>query len=181
MRKWLRFFCLLPAMLLIIACAEQQPLPTATPAPTPLPTAVPPSGDVSQLQQDDLGNWAIGFSHDFPGGFWAPGRHRYGFRIECSQLDYDLGSDWQEFFVTDDVPAQPVTLYLRLGGLSGNEFAPVYLPEALLNPEQETTAVVYLVGLSEEAAKRARDSCDVLLGWDQRGAQVLEALEPFQP
>lgn len=167
-------------VVLVAACGADVPVATSTPpptspppSPTPLATAIPPAGTP--------GSWAVGFTHTFEPGFWALGGHRYGFRINCPALDYDLASDWQAFAVSDQVPPQTFPIYLRLNGLSTDRFSPSNVPNATIHPEQETIAALWLVGLSDDEARRATSSCEAFIGWDEGGIQILTAEEPFQP
>lgn len=150
-------------------------MPTET-APPPSPSPPLPSSDPAG------GRWAVAFTHTFEPNFWVPGGHRYGFRADCPAIDYELASDWQLFTVSGEGALLTDTpLYLRLRGLSTERFDPAYAPDATIHPGQETTALLWIVGLSEDDARQAVASCEVFLGWDQGGIQVLTAEEPVQP
>jgi len=180
MIRLLYFLLIAFLVLLATACGVAAPAATSTapptsppPSPTPLPTAVPPAGTP--------GSWAVGFTHTFPPGSWSPGGHRYGFRLQCSAIDYDLASEWRLFTVSEQAAPQPIPIYLRLHGLSLERFSPAYASDATIHPEQETIAALWLLGLSEEEASQAVSGCEAIVGWDEGRTQVLTAEEPFQP
>lgn len=161
---------LLLVSMIAVACS-------GAPAATPLPTAVPPA-DVAQ----GGGTWGIGFNTEFPGSFWQEGPHRYAFGIECPSLGTDpLMLGWNEFLVTGEAGLHPGGLYLRVEGLSTEEFIPIYPPGLAVHPTQKTTAVVYLVGVSEAFVNAAPESCDAVFLWDDGNVQNLITTEPFQP
>ncbi|MDX1688787.1 MAG: hypothetical protein R3248_12455 [Candidatus Promineifilaceae bacterium] len=163
--------------LLAVGCGAAAPSaePTETPPPLPSATSLPTTAPAE-------GNWAVAFTHTFEPDFWAPGGHRYGFRAECPAIDYELASEWQLFTVSEEQTSpDPRPVYLRLRGLSVERFAPSYAPDAIIHPGQETTAILWIVGLSEEQAREAASGCEALIGWDQRGFQPLTAEEPIQP
>lgn len=179
--RLLLLLTLIGILLLFLAagCGAAAPaaVPTETPAPpSPSPTPSPPGPTPTQ------GSWAVGFSHTFEPGFWQPGGHRYGFRATCPAIDYELSSDWELFTVSaEQASPQSFPVYLRLSGLSLERFAPSYAPDAAIHPEQETIAILWIVGLSEEEARQAASDCEVVLGWDQGRIQPLTAEEPIQP
>lgn len=162
-----------------VGCGAAPPaaVPTETPAPpspSPTPSSLSPTPAAA--------SWAVGFSHTFEPGFWDPGGHRYGFRASCPAIDYELTSDWQLFTVSaEQTSPQSFPIYLRLGGLSTERFAPSYAPDAAIHPEQETVAMLWIVGLSEDQARQAASDCETVLGWDQGRIQSLTAEEPIQP
>ena len=176
-RSLSRLMTLMLALMALFAagCGEAAPSTLtetpAAPAPSPTPSDTTPAG----------GTWAVGFTHTFEPGFWGLGGHRYGFRANCPAIDYDLASDWQVFTVSEEAPPRSGPVYLRLRGLSLERFAAAYASDASIHPDQETVAALWIVGLSEEEARQAASSCDVLIGWDQGSAQQLTAEEPFQP
>jgi hypothetical protein len=148
-----------------------------TPVPTSLPTAIPPEGGV--------GEWAVSFMQEFPSGFWTEGFHRYGFHLNCPIRvgdDGDLGTEWREFQVTEEVQPQvaETVAYLRLNGVSRAPFAPAY-EQQVIHPQQPTTAIIHLVGLSLDDAKKAQSECEALFAWDRGLIQALVAVEPFRP
>ncbi|MCP4356550.1 MAG: hypothetical protein GY796_00835 [Chloroflexi bacterium] len=154
----------------------------ATPEPIlfpDLPTAVPPSVNTS------AGSWAVSYSYQFPDNFWttAEGTHRYAFNLVCpdelSDLEFD--SPWRTFQVATEQAPQPDIIYLRLQGLSQEVFVPRYMPEAVIHPNQATAAVVHFLGLQEETAEQAIESCAGLIAWDEAPPQTLTPSEPFQP
>lgn len=174
MRYWLILFL----VLLVAGCSTA----VATPEPVlfpDLPTAVPPSANATG------GSWAISYSYPFPDNFWAEaeGTHRYAFNLTCPEdlSDLDFASPWSTFEVSARQAPQPETIYLRLQGLSLNGFMPNYLPEAIINPQQSTTAVVHYVGLQKEEAEQVIQNCEGFIAWDQAPPQALIPSEPFQP
>lgn len=168
MRTKIILLCLLG--LVLAACGTA----STSNAPTSLPTAVPPAGMP--------GVWSIGFKYDFPHEFWGPGEHRYGFLVACPFLeDGRISTEWQYFQVSEDALIQPATIYLRVSGLSNAVFSTVYLDNMVMHPRQQTAAVIYLLGISQEDAESAASECEALISWDQAGRAVLETMEPFQP
>jgi hypothetical protein len=170
-------------VLIIVACSNQNeleeptPIPTAVPsveAATPLPTAVQPDGPVG-------GSWAVTFRYDFPESYWRPGDHSFGFLIECPDLAYDFSTEWLIFKATEEVDHIPIPVYLRLNGLSVEPFSPAYMQQSVIHPDQDTAAVVHLVGLSEEQAEEAWDECEALIAWDQSSPKAMEPVDVFKP
>ncbi len=179
-RKKLMF---LPLLFIIADCSGQNELEEPTPIPslvpsleaaTPLPTAVQPETTTG-------GNWALTFRYDFPEMFWEPGDHTYGFVIECPNTNFDFKTEWIFFRVTENAEHVPFPIYLRLNGLSMEPFTPTYSQEARIHPDQETAAIVHLVGLTEEQVEEARSECDLLIGWDRAAPQNLEPMDAFKP
>jgi hypothetical protein len=139
-----------------------------------LPTAIPP--------QAFPGDWAISFEYPFPDEFWSLGTHRYSFYIECPTLNQNaFGGEWRYFDVSEEVPKYDTPIYLRLAGLSYGPLAPITTDS--INPGQATVAVVTLIGVSEEDAKRATTSadCTIIMNWDGISTEILVPGEPFQP
>lgn len=171
MKRWLFFFL----SLWLVGCAEPTP---ATPFPTPLPTAVPPVA-----QPGEGGPWAISFSYQFPEAFWPEGVHRYAFRISCpdDMPQLQFVGNWNQFLVSEDNGFTNETIYLRLNGLGLDPFTPIYLPDPGLHPDQNTTAIIHFLGLSQETADRAGQECEAFIAWDEMPPQLLTPLEPFQP
>lgn len=172
-----------PLVFVIVACGIQNELEEPTPMPsdvpsvesaTPLPTAVQPDSAVG-------GSWAVTFRLDFPENYWLPGDHSFGFLIECPDLAYDFSTEWLIFKATEEVDHLPSPVYLRLNGLSLEPFSPAYMQQSVIHPEQETAAVVHLVGLSEEQVKEAQEECVVLVAWDQSAPKSLEPVDVFKP
>lgn len=177
MKKRSLLFLMTLIGILLVGCGA--PAPAAVPAETPPPPSPTPS-PVAPTPATD--SWAVAFSHTFEPGFWEPGGHRYGFRASCPAIDYELASDWQLFTVSaEQASPQSFPIYLRLGGLSAERFAPSYAPDAAIHPEQETIAILWIVGLSEDEARQAASGCEAVLGWDQGSIQPLTAEEPLQP
>ncbi|HEY46544.1 MAG TPA: hypothetical protein G4O14_07150 [Anaerolineae bacterium] len=167
--------------LALVACSPTAPAPTQTSPPlaipaTMLPTAVPPEAFA--------GSWAISFEYSFPESFWSVGDHRYGFYVDCPLLFQEsYGSDWVWFHATDEeiMPIYELPVYLRLGGLSFGPLAPISMDT--IRHEQATTAVVTLLGITEEDANLATTSsnCAILMNWDGGSTQFMTPGEPFQP
>ncbi len=140
---------------------------------TPLPTAVPP--------ESLPGSWAVSFQHAFPAGFWPLGIHRYGFLINCPELDQeDFSSELRDFEVTEEAILHPEPVYIRVGGLGIGLFA---LSANAVHPDQETIAAITILGISREEAAIAAESpdCVALFGYDRFPPVELVPQEPFQP
>lgn len=165
------------------ACSNQSEPEDPTPVPsavasveavTPLPTAVPPDSTTG-------GGYAVTFRYEFPDGHWHLGDHSYGFLIECPELAYDFSTEWLIFKVTEEVDLLNFPLYLRLNGVSIEPYAPSYMQDFVIHPDQATAAVVHLVGLSEEQAELAQNECEMLIAWDQSSPKSMEADDVFKP
>lgn len=145
---------------------------------TRLPTAVPPAGDGA-----GIGSWAVSFTYEFPEAFWPAGVHRYAYNVQCPPeiTAVQLSGEWRQFLVSPDTVISSEPVYLRLNGFSVDPFMPIYLPDDSINPMQDTTAMVTLLGLSEEAAEQAGEACTVMIAWDNFQPQQLTALEPHKP
>ncbi len=162
-----RHLLLLGLGILLAACAGQ--------AATPLPTAVPPSGPTG-------GDWAIGFVYEFPPSFWTEGEHRYAMVMSCPFIGPDpVEVGWNVFTVDANAPLAQSTVYLRAEGLTTEVFNPAYPAGQTINPAQRTTALLYAVGLSEEAVETAPETCEVLVLWDSAPVQPMTVQEPFRP
>jgi hypothetical protein len=149
--------------------------PTAE-VPTPLPTAVPPD------QLPEQGIWAVSFKHEFPAGVFGAGRHRYAYLIHCPVISSeDTPTEWRFFEISEEALNQPTPLYLRIFGLSNEEFNTSLLPDDNVHPDREIVAVVHLVGLAKPVAEMAVEGCEVIVFWDDTGRQPLSAGEPFRP
>ena len=161
------------------ACSNQSELEEPTPIPsveaaTPLPTAVPPDGATG-------GGYAVTFRYEFPDSYWRLGDHSYGFLIECIELDYDIGTEWLIFRATEEVELLSNPVFLRLNGLSIEPYSPVYMQQSVIHPDQSTTALVHLVGLSKEQAVGAQNECEMLIAWDRSLPESMEAADIFRP
>jgi hypothetical protein len=176
-RTWLS--ALILSVFALSACGPSDIAPTPTGVPTEpeatsLPTAVPPD--------ESSGTWALPFEYAFPAGSWSEGVHRYGFLIDCAILEARfVGSEWQQLGVTDTAPVREAPVYLRMNGLSTGPLTPLDVEK--IHPQQETIAVVTFVNLERDQALEAARSpdCEVVLRWDDKTTEVLEAGEPYQP
>lgn len=159
-------FLLALFVFVLAACSAVSP-PTAT----PLPTAIPPSGEP--------GGWAISFEHTFDRG-WGISDHRYQFLVHCPPaLQEDLITDWIWFEVADSAQLAPGPVYMRINGLSYGILAPASIE--VIHPDQQTVAVVTLLGLQESVAQIAIEDCQGLIRYDDKPPLNLTAGEPFRP
>ena len=172
-----------PLMLIMAACSNQNELEEPTPIPSPVPSleAATPLPTAVQPETTTGGDWALTFRYDFPEMFWEPGDHTYGFVIECPNIGYDYNGEWLFFRVTENTEHVPFPIFLRLNGLSMEPFTPNYSQEDRIHPDQETAAMVHLVGLSEEQVEEARSECEILIGWDRAAPQTLVPMDAFRP
>lgn len=170
---------LLPLLLTACSAAEQ-----ATPTPASIPTALPAASLPTAVPPEDnqLNQWALSFSYEFPAGFWPIGQHQYGIFIDCPELgQIENAGEYHLFQVTNAVAEFEAPVYLRLAGLSTGPLDPINLDA--IHPDQQTVAVVTLLGIPEDQARAAASSadCQMVIGWDQLKAADLAAGEPFQP
>lgn len=159
----------------LMACNSQPPIQAAT----PLPTAVPPES----MPAGEDGGWTVGFRHEFGPNFWEEGMHQYGFHIQCAVPGFEkYGSDWISFEINDKAPeVEDVTVYLRIGGVTTEIFAPNYQQDVSFHSSMPTTAVVYFIGMTEETAQSLTTECDGIVSWDGNNTAQLIPSEPFQP
>jgi hypothetical protein len=150
----------------LVACST-----ASSPKITPLPTAIPPSGEP--------GGWAISFSYTFESG-WGVSAHRYQFLVHCpAVMEEDLITDWVWFDVVESAQLSPDPVYMRINGLSYGVLAPASIE--IIHPEQQTVAVVTLLGFPESTARTAAEDCQGLIRYDDKPPLSLTAEEPFRP
>lgn len=156
-------------LLLLGACAAQpEPLRGIDLPPASLPDEI------------DRAQWAVPFSHEFGPGFWAEGPHVYQLLFDCPEaLDEEqVASELRFFGVGPDFPTFDQPVHLRLQGLSTTTIGP---PDVqVVNTEQETTALLTVVGLSDAEAEAA-EGCVGEVQWDDGQSAPLEPGAPFRP
>lgn len=155
---------------MIVSACGTQSTPISTPIPTVPPTNVP---------QTERGDWALAFQFEIPPDLWAVGPHRYRIQVHCPDILEDFTTDWIYFDVVEDVQLQPSPVYLRLDGLSTGQLDPINLKD--IHPQQESIAVISLIGLTEENIDLAIENCACLFRWDNDFIRVMEPQEPFLP
>ena len=149
------------------ACSSEEPLEGID-----LPPAAVPDNSAS-------GAWAVLFTHDFPSGAWDQGAHAYELALACDPiLDEPLRTGTIAFIVSpSEVFDQQV--YLRVVGLSHDLTGPQTLTS--IDPGQATTAALTIIGVSENAAGEAAQSCAGAIYFDDEEPLPLLAHEPFRP
>ncbi len=157
-----------------VPLAPIQTSPRAAVPQTMLPTAIPP--------EVFPGGWAISFEYPFPENFWNVGIHRYRFYIDCPLLNQEIyKGETRRFIVSEEMPVNEESIYLRLGGLSYGPLAP--FSTITVNPMQATIAIVTFSGVTEEDAKLATTSTDCTVSMTRDGVSTVILIpgEPFQP
>lgn len=151
----------------VVACSPSPPLEGIDLPPASLPDEL----------EDSV--WAIAFSHDFQPGFWEEGEHTYSMHLTCeAAIEEPLDSEVHRFESATRVPPFESPVYLRLAGISGSQFGPTGLET--INPDQPTTAVVTVVGISEEDVAAAAE-CAGEIRYDHGQSAVLAPEEPVRP
>lgn len=136
---------------------------------------LPPASLPEDLDPDV---WAISFSREFEPGSWNEGRHQYVLNLDCPiVLDEPVQTPERSFSVTPHARSFD-NVYLRLSGLSTALLGPTQL--FALTREQATTAVITVIGVSEEDARDAT-SCSGEVIVDDGGSEPLVSGEPFRP
>ena len=144
---------------------------------SPLPTAVGPETGVQGV---DVGSWAITFEHVFPSGFWGVGVHRYSFYVHCPiMFQEDIKGEWVLFESSNDEVLQIQPMYLRLAGISSGILSSAFTD--IIHPDQETIAVVTLLGMTENMLSMVGSECSAFIAWDDKGATSMVFGDPFQP
>lgn len=153
--------------LVVTSCSSEEPLRGID-----LPPASVPDSIVS-------GAWAVRFTHDFPAGAWQEGSHVYALALACDAiLDEPMRTDPIDFVVAPgEVLDQEV--YLRVVGLSHDTTGPPTVGG--IDPQQSTTAALTIVGVSEDAATKAAESCAGAIFFDSADPLPLMPEPPFQP
>lgn len=159
---------LLAGLLLLAGCSAQ---------PVPLegidlpPASIPDDIDPAQ--------WAVPFSHDFGPGFWDEGPHAYQLFLDCPEAEQDrVESEVILFAAGPDIPTFDEPVHLRIAGLSTTAMGPSDL--SFVSPEQETIALVTVVGLSREGIDAA-SQCAGEVFWDEGSSAPLQPGDPFRP
>lgn len=154
-------------LLLLGACSQPEPLRGIDLPPASLPNEI------------DSTQWGVAFSHEFGPDFWAEGPHVYQLLLDCPEAgDAQVESELVAFVVGPDVPTHDEMVYLRLSGLSTTTMG---MPNVqFLSSEQQTTAIVTAVGLSETQVEAAQE-CVGEVQWDDGQAAQMEPGEPFRP
>lgn len=156
---------LLAAGLLLSACA--QPLEGIDLPPASLPDEI------------DAAQWAIPFTHEFGPGFWAQGPHVYQLLLDCPEIgEEEVRSELIFFASGSDFPTLDQPVHLRIQGLSTTTLGPPDLQ--FVSTEQETTALLTVVGLSESQVEAAA-GCVGEIQWDDGQSAPMEPGDPFRP
>jgi hypothetical protein len=94
-------------------------------------------------------------------------------------MEEDLITDWAWFDVVESTQLFSDPVYLRINGLSYGVLAPANIE--VIHPEQETVAVVTLLGFPENVAQTAAEDCQGLIRYDDKPPLSLTPGEPFRP
>jgi hypothetical protein len=102
------------------------------------------------------GPWAVEFSTDLTSGFWEVGAHRYQIWLDCEPLG---PREWSQHNFESDTATSlyDSEVYVRFRGLSEHKTGPTAIKR--INVDQETIAVVTVLGLEETQAERAAAEC----------------------
>ena len=158
---------LLTGLLLMVACAQPEPLRGIDLPPASLPAEI------------DSAQWAVSFSHDFGPAFWEEGSHVYQLLLDCPEIgEASVKGEFIAFAAGGDFPTLESTVHLRLSGLSTTTMGPPDLQ--FVSSEQETTALLTAVGLSANEVEAA-EGCAGEIRWDDGQSANLEPGEPFRP
>lgn len=154
-------------LILLTACAAPEPLRGVDLPPASLPDEIDPD------------QWAVGFSHDFGPGFWSEGPHVYRLVLDCPEVvDEPVQTDISFFSVRSDAPAFDDEVYLRAAGLSTSPLGPIDVN--LVNDGQETTALLTVIGLTQDQVDLAAD-CEGEVEFDDGQAEPMLPGDPFRP
>lgn len=158
---------ILVAGLILVAACAQEPLRGIDLPPASLPDEI------------DAEQWAIAFSHEFGRDFWAEGPHVYQMLLDCPAAnDAPVDGEFMAFGATGEAPPVDGRVYLRLSGLSTSTLG---APDVqFINPEQETTAILTVVGISADQVEAATE-CVGEFQYDDGQSAPLEPNEPFRP
>ncbi len=155
------------AWLLLAGCSGAEPLRGVDLPPASLP--------------DEIGSeqWAVAFTHEFGPGFWTEGPHVYRLVLDCPEaVDELLQTDISLFAARPDVPTRDRPVYLRAAGLATTPLGPTGVQ--FISTEQDTVALLTVIGLSEERA-RAATGCEAEVEFDDGRAGAMRPDEPFRP
>jgi hypothetical protein len=154
-------------LLLVVACSQPDSLEGIDLPPASIPDDI------------DSAQWAVPFSHDFGPGFWDQGPHAYQLFLDCPEIEEgETQSEVILFAADEDLPTLDDAVRLRLAGLSTTTMGPPDL--RFVSTEQDTTALITAVGLSEEQVDAAAD-CEGEVFWDEGESAPLLPREPFRP
>lgn len=155
------------AVLVLSACAEEEPLRGIDLPPASVP------------EQVELGGWAVSFSREFDPGFWTEGEHIYVLALVCEPLGDPLST--QPVFLESSSAQQifPQTIFVRLVGLSHGTLGPKTLNA--INPLQPTKAVLTSIGADAHSAREAVETCQGAILIDGNDPLPLTPEEPFMP
>ena len=123
------------------------------------------------------GPWGVEFSSDLAAGFWGAGTHRYQIWLECEPLG---PREWsQHNFESDSsTPLYDSDIYVRFRGLSEHKTGPTGIKH--LNVEQETVALVTVLGLERAQAEEAAAECVAELRLEDGTVVLMPAAAPFR-
>ncbi len=153
--------------LLVAGCAAQPSLEGVDLPPASIP------GDLDPAQ------WAVAFAHDFGPGFWEEGPHAYQLFLDCPEVEEARAdSEVILFAASSDSPTFDEPVHMRIGGLSTTALGPPDV--SFVHPEQTTSALVTVVGLSQ-AQVDAVSRCAGEVFWDEGSSARLRPGEPFRP
>lgn len=135
-----------------------------------LPTAPEP-------EQFEGGPWGVEFTTDLAPGFWAEGEHRYQIWLECEPLG---PREWSQHNFESDTstPLYDSGIYVRFRGLSEHKTGPTGIKN--INVEQETIALVTVLGLEQTQAEEAAGECVAELRLEDGTVVVMPAAAPFR-
>ena len=99
--------------LLLVACAQPEPLRGIDLPPASLPAEI------------DSTQWAVSFSHEFGPAFWEEGPHVYQLLLDCPEIgEASVEGEFIAFAAGGDFPTLESTVHLRLSGLSTTTMGP---------------------------------------------------------
>ena len=155
-------------LLVVVACAEPlPPLQGIDLPPASLPDQIEPAG------------WSVAFSHEFGAEFWDEGQHVYQLALDCPLVQGQPLQTPPIFCEVSPLNLQIDHVYLRLSGPADSRLGPPNVTD--FNPEQATTALITVVGITESQALEAMESCVGQVTWDIGGVAPLVPLEVFEP
>lgn len=158
---------ILAALLLVAGCTAAEPLEGIDLPPASVPDEIDPD------------QWAVTFSHAFGPGFWAEGPHVYRLALDCPDAIEEKVLTGINFFgAGSDVPPNEGTVYLRPAGLSTTPLGAINVQS--VSTEQETTALLTVIGLTRARAEAAT-ACSGEVEFDDGQSEPLEPGEPFRP
>jgi len=135
---------------------------------------------LASLPEDiDSAQWAMPFFHEFGPGFWPQGPHVYQLLFDCPGVgEEDVKSELIFFAAGSDFPTIDDEVHLRLQGISTTTMGPPDLQ--FVSTDQETTALLTVVGLSDAQVEAAAE-CAGEIQWDDGQSAPLQPGEPFRP